>query len=193
LFEHTEPNPKINPDAVFQVAVDITLGHEGGYVDNPNDPGGETHFGISKRSYPHLDIKIVDKPKARKIYKVDFWKKPKLDLLAEIAPDLAIKTFDLGVNVGPQTAIKFLQRAINTVCCGEFMPRRAAAWKQNIADMVDGKILKVDGIIGPITLSVIKECPHENALMAALKGEAYKHYSRGISSYIPGWLNRLES
>lgn len=165
--------PKIIPAAVFQVAVDITMNHEGGYVDDPNDPGGETHFGISKRSYPQLDIKHLTREKAKDTYCTDFWKKPQLDLLAYVAPDLAIKIFDLGVNCGPTTAIIFLQRAINTVCIG--------------------RQVVVDGIIGPVTLDVIKDCPHEDALMAALKGEAYKYYTERDPRYIAGWLNRLES
>ena len=43
--------------AEFSLAIPIVLENEGGYVDDPNDPGGETNFGISKRSYPNVDIK----------------------------------------------------------------------------------------------------------------------------------------
>ena len=43
----------------FEAAVDRVLGHEGGYVNHPNDPGGETNWGISKRSYPNVDIKAL--------------------------------------------------------------------------------------------------------------------------------------
>lgn len=42
----------------FDDAVEIVLKHEGGYVNDKKDPGGETNMGISKRAYPHIDIKI---------------------------------------------------------------------------------------------------------------------------------------
>jgi len=201
-FPYTWPNPpehKNNQAAVFRVAVDITLEHEGGYILDPDDPGGETRFGISKRSYPDIDIADLTREDARKIYFLDFWCAPKFDRLALIAPDLAIRLFDLGVNCGPQTAVKFLQRGVNAVCKGVFEAWRASAWRQKIARMLAktgrhrGLPLRVDGMIGKITLGVVDACPHESALMAALKGEAYNYYIRQNPRYIPGWLNRLES
>ena len=51
------------------------IGHEGGYVFDPDDAGGETIYGISKRAYPHLDIKELTLDDARKIYFEDYWKK----------------------------------------------------------------------------------------------------------------------
>jgi len=57
----------------FEQAVDFTLGWEGGYVNNPQDPGGETNFGISKRSYPLLDIKSLTIDQAKAIYFQDYW------------------------------------------------------------------------------------------------------------------------
>ena len=187
-----------NTHNVFSAAVAITIDHETmgrkrDYVFDPHDPGGETHFGISARTYPHLNIKELSIELARGIYFADYWRAPKLDLLADIAPDLAIKCFDLGVNCGQRTAVRFLQRAVNTVCDGDVPPERAAAWRQSIARLMGGKPLRVDGIIGPITLNVIRLCPHYTALMAALKGEAYKHYAAGQALMRPGWLNRLES
>ena len=43
------------------------LAHEGGYVNDPDDPGGETMMGISKRAYPNLDISGLSKSKVIKI------------------------------------------------------------------------------------------------------------------------------
>jgi lysozyme family protein len=169
------------------------MGRRRDYVSDPHDPGGETKFGISQRVYPQYNIKELTLDLAKLIYLADYWNAPKLDQLADIAPDLAIKTFDLGVNCGQRTAVKFLQRAVNTVCDGDVPPARAAAWRQSIARLMGGKPLRVDGIIGPITLNVIRLCPHHTALMAALKGEAYKHYAAGAALFRPGWLNRLES
>lgn len=190
-MQQHETSPK--PDAVFDIAVNITLDHEKGYVFDPEDPGGETKYGISKRSYPNIEISGLDRVLAKRIYYQDFWKKPKLHLLAATAPDLAIKVFDLGVNCGSRTAVRFLQRAVNTVCTGMVPPRRAARWRQKIAKIITNKPLAVDGFIGPVTISVIHACPYDEALMSALKGEAYAHYKNLNPLYIPGWLTRLET
>jgi len=84
-----------------------------------------------------------------------------------------------------------LQRAVNVVCCGEVLPRRRAAWRQAIVQLLGGQPLRVDGKIGPITADVIRACPHPVALLTALRGEAYIHYKGLDAASIPGWLNRL--
>jgi lysozyme family protein len=185
--------PYCDPHKIFNVAVGLTMSAEGGYVWDKNDPGGETKYGISQRAYPLLDIENLDPGMARQIYFRDYWRQPRFDALAAIAPDLAIKCFDLGVNCGPATAIKFLQRGVNTVCAGHIDPLRQSAWQQKIVRILNGNVLKVDGYIGPITLNVISACPHDAALMAALKGEAYAHYKKLDPANAAGWLNRLEA
>jgi lysozyme family protein len=175
----------------FRIIVTDTLQHELGYVDDPDDPGGETKFGISKRSYPHLDISSLTIEEAIEIYREDYWRKPRIERLADFS--LARKVFDLAVNTGQVTAVMMLQRAINTVCTGQVAPRRRAAWRQAVVRALKGKPLRVDGIIGPITLSVLSACPHAAALRTALRGEAYAYYKIGDPLYIPGWLERLAS
>jgi lysozyme family protein len=59
--------------ALFETAVQVVLENEGGYVFDKADPGGETNFGISKRSYPTLDIKNLTRDEAIEIYRHDFW------------------------------------------------------------------------------------------------------------------------
>ncbi|OHD24622.1 MAG: hypothetical protein A2Y38_16745 [Spirochaetes bacterium GWB1_59_5] len=179
------------PD-VFRQALACTLQHEGGYANDPADPGGETNYGISKRSYPRLDIKALTIADASLIYYHDFYLAPGLDRL-EFAPLLAAKVFDLGVNCGTGSAGRMLQRAVNTVCAGEVEPRRRAAWRQKVVQLLGGGVLKVDGVIGPITVEVVRACPYHRALLAALKGEAYSHYARLNPLFIPNWLTRLES
>jgi hypothetical protein len=56
-------------DNIFNQAIENVLKNEGGYVNDPYDPGGETIFGISKRIYPHLDIKNITRNQAIDIYK----------------------------------------------------------------------------------------------------------------------------
>lgn len=60
--------------AEFSKAIDFLLANEGGYSNNPADPGGETNFGISRRAYPFLDIKNLTRDEAIAIYQRDYWK-----------------------------------------------------------------------------------------------------------------------
>ncbi|OXE36892.1 MAG: hypothetical protein CGW95_04725, partial [Phenylobacterium zucineum] len=53
----------------FDQAFEVLIGHEGGYTNNPQDPGGETKFGISKRAYPDQDIANLTLDAAKAIYK----------------------------------------------------------------------------------------------------------------------------
>ena len=59
----------------FDEIIDIVLEHEGGYVNDPDDPGGETNFGIAKRSHPDVDIANLTKAGAKEIYKAEYWDK----------------------------------------------------------------------------------------------------------------------
>lgn len=55
------------------------INREGVYVNDPYDPGGETKYGICKRSYPNLNIKELTLEEAKKIYHRDFWKRGKFE------------------------------------------------------------------------------------------------------------------
>ena len=104
-------------------AINFVLEMEGGYTLDPNDPGGETKYGISKKSYPTLDIKNLSRQDAVEIYRKDFWNPCR-------CPDLprpfALAVFDSAVNQGTRVAIRLMQIALGVT---------------------------VDGIIGPKTLS----------------------------------------
>lgn len=117
----------------FDEAFDRLIGHEGGYVFNARDPGGETKFGISKRSYPSLNIARLDRDTAKAIYRKDFW-----DPLGENAhPAIKFQTFDFAVNSGIQTAIRKLQRAIGVADDGHFGPlSRAALHSLPVSDVL---------------------------------------------------------
>ncbi len=78
----------------FEQAADFTLSWEGEYVNNPQDPGGETNFGISKRSYPLLDIKALTIDQAKAIYFQDYWLAGRC---AEFGHPKSIILFDIGV------------------------------------------------------------------------------------------------
>jgi len=92
----------------FDRAVEMVLKHEGGYVNDSRDPGGETRYGISKRAYPDVDILRLTEDEAKAIYKRDYWDKLRTD---EIPEELAICLFDAAVNMGRDKAVRLLQRA----------------------------------------------------------------------------------
>lgn len=120
----------------FDVVFDRVLGHEGGYVNDPNDPGGETQWGISKRSYPHINIKELTRDGAKEIYRRDFWDR----LGADGLPDgVAFQLFDFAVNSGIGTAIRYLQRAIGVADDGYWGPiSKAKALATSETDMILG-------------------------------------------------------
>lgn len=155
----------------FDKAVENTLKNEGGYVNDPNDPGGETNFGISKRSYPDLDIKTLTRTKAKAIYYRDYWLPAQCDRISDF--NLANKIFDLSVNTGISRAIILLQRALRY--CGQD--------------------IREDGIPGPKTLGAVEDTnPAE--LLYALKAEAARYYrmlcreNPNLTGFLNGWLNR---
>ena len=88
----------------FQKAVDDLIDNwEGGYVFDPNDPGGMTKYGICARSYPTLDIKNLSRDQAVAIYYRDFWQKYKLESTEDAA--IRAKVFNMGVLMGMKTAL----------------------------------------------------------------------------------------
>ena len=118
----------------FDVAFDRLLGSEGGYCNNPADPGGETNWGISKRSYPNVDIKALTRVGAKAIYERDFWSRIHADAL----PDgVAFQVFDFAVNSGIETAVRHLQRAVGVAEDGYWGPvTRAAVAARSESDII---------------------------------------------------------
>jgi len=103
----------------FDLAFDRLIGHEGGYVNDPLDPGEETKWGISKRSYPNVDIKNLTRKQARAIYRRDFWDRIHAD---ELFDGVAFQVFDFAVNSGIETAIRYLQSAVGVADDGYWGP-----------------------------------------------------------------------
>jgi lysozyme family protein len=101
--------------SAFDTIIDMVLEHEGGYVNHPTDPGGETKYGISKRAYPLLDIESLDKDKAKEIYRHDYWNKIRGD---DLHPAVACVVVDFAVNSGVYRASKVLQRVCQTEADG---------------------------------------------------------------------------
>ena len=93
--------------ADFEKLIEKTLHYEGGYVNDSTDRGGETKFGISKRSYPDTDIANLTVEQAKKIYKQDYWDKILGDQIN--SNEIAFEIFDTAVNMGVRTASKLAQ------------------------------------------------------------------------------------
>ena len=128
---------------VANVAIELIIDHEGGYVNDPNDRGGETKYGISKRAYPDIDIANLTKEQATDIYRNDYWDKIRANEMFQLASPfdvspkhrlvgaaLAAIVVDHGVNAGTSRAIKLIQ---------------------DVAGMT------VDGVVGPNTIRGVQQ------------------------------------
>lgn len=151
----------INSDLRFQYCIPILLQDEGGYVNDPHDPGGETKYGISKRQFPDLDIANLTPEQAAVIYYDKYWVPCGG---GQIPEHLDLWVFTAAVMSGPAQAVKLLQE---TVGAGQ------------------------DGQFGPLTLGRVQAFPggryHEylglfGQHLSGLPG--WQYYGRG-------WLNRL--
>lgn len=145
------------------------LANEGGYVSNPVDPGGETNFGISQRSYPLLNIKELTRDEAATIYQRDYWK---FDQLA--SQRVATKLFDACVNLGPTQAVRLLQVSLGGIQAGPVI---------------------ADGKFGPDTIAHVNAADEER-LVDEFKAHLAKFYAdealqgTGKDGFLLGWLRR---
>jgi lysozyme family protein len=118
----------------FETAIERILKHEGGYVFDRRDPGGETQWGISKRSYPDVDIKRLTREQAKALYERDFWR----PVVATVAlPALQFQLLDAAVNHGMGNAVRFLQRAVGAADDGHWgQHSHAALARMSVADVL---------------------------------------------------------
>ena len=148
----------------FMKAVGFVLAKEieGGYVNDPRDPGGETNYGISKRSYPGVDIKNLTREAAVAIYYRDYWKAVKAD---NMPPLIAVCAFDAAVNQGVRAASTLLQKAAGVAA---------------------------DGQIGPITLKTINNADPINLMTEYLGWRLHRYANTANAiTYMRGWSNRI--
>jgi lysozyme family protein len=96
------------PEDFKEAVADLIDNWEGGYENDPEDPGGETKFGISKRSYPSLDIAGLTRDHAIAIYYRDWWQKYKLD--TDVPAAIRAKVFNMMVLMGPMPALTLAKR-----------------------------------------------------------------------------------
>ena len=130
--------------SAFDKAWEETGRAEGGYVDDPDDSGGATNWGVTERVARKWgftgDMRHLPQQTATQIAKKEYWDVMKLDDIAALSEGIALELFDTGFNAGTGRAGKFLQRALNV------LNRKG----QDFNDVV------VDGAIGAKTVAALK-------------------------------------
>ena len=154
----------------YEKCLETILHHEGGYVNHPDDPGGETNLGVTKRVYEEWggtkDMKDLTVEDVAPIYKKNYWDRVKGD---ELPSGLDLCVFDFGVNAGTGRAAKYLQNMVGATA---------------------------DGAIGPATLRTVYAYVQIEGLEHAI-GE-YQHNRQGyyeglkhFATFGRGWTRRV--
>lgn len=153
----------------WQECLETILHHEGGYVNHPKDPGGETNLGVTKRVYEEFggtkDMRDLTVEDVEPIYKKNYWDRIKAD---ELPSGLDLAVFDWAVNSGTGRAAKKLQSMIGTVA---------------------------DGGIGPNTLRTLNDYIDEHGLEATIENyaEVRQDFYESLSTFETfgrGWTRR---
>lgn len=150
----------------FEVAFERLIGHEGGYVNHPNDPGGETNWGITlrtARAHGYTGhMRDLTRAQAKSIYYAAYWQRARA---GEYDPAIGFQLFDAAVNHGIGNAIRFLQRAVGVVD---------------------------DGVVGPMTVAAIRSMSVSDVL-AHFNAERLDFYTRLTTwpSFGRGWARRV--
>ena len=152
----------------FDKFIPVILQHEGGYVNDPDDFGGETNMGITKRRYPDLNIKSLTVNQAKQIYYDDFYRPLNLYYIKNDL--LALHVFDMAVNAGEKNAVTLLQ--VLLFGCGN------------------------DGVIGPVTSQAVYYADSTTDLVEAYKAKRIEYYykvsqRRNNKKFLAGWVNRV--
>lgn len=183
----------------FDKAFQITLGHEGGYSNDANDPGGETIYGVARtknptwEGWPLLDNFKKDKinfPKnaladssilshVKALYKKKYWDVHLLDTLN--SQEIANELFDTGINQGTGKAASFLLLALDLLNRGG----------KDYADVSQ------DGIVNPSDITAVNIHKRPQNILKTLNGLQFMHYytitrsNPKFEDYFNGWLNRV--
>ena len=179
--------------AQFNPAFSATLGLEGGYVNNPSDPGGPTKFGITQadaRAHGYMgDMAQLPLETAQLIYKSDYWNELGLDTCDD--QSIANKMFDGAVNCGVGTMAGWTQEALNALSKNDGV--ETPLWP----------LLTVDFHFGPASMEALNACvaisPHYTQVLVevlnCLQGASYVHDTEKnahLRAFFLGWIsNRI--
>jgi lysozyme family protein len=181
------------PVSAVDEMIESLLKREGGYVDHPNDRGGPTRYGITQqtaRAFGYIgDMRLLPKDKATEIYRKQYWVDPGFYDVSLKYRRLGERLFDVGVNMGPKVAGRFLQRALNGL-------NRGASGYPDMSE---------DGQIGQLTIGALDAYKRqrgeagEMVLLKAVNGQQAVRYLEICESdhtqeaFLYGWLaNRCE-
>lgn len=176
----------------FNTVLDNILKDEGGYVNDPTDRGGETNYGITisvaREAGYTGSMSQMPESFARNLYMRKYIVDPGFAKVAELSDSIAAKLINQGVNMGPGTAIKFLQRGLN------LFNDNQSKW---------GDIAE-DGGIGPATLSTLQKYLQSRSangatvMLKTLAGFQFMHYvticqnDKSQEKFAYGWIaNRV--
>jgi len=152
---------------LFKKCIEIILKNEGGYVNHPHDPGGETKYGIAKKFFPDEDIKNLTIDRAKELYYAKYWLPMNLWLIEN--ENIVLQIFDFGINAGKSRAIKAAQ---------------------SLAGVDE------DGIVGHITANAINNYQGNFVIdykhCRKVWYEYLADYKPGMKVFLKGWLNRIE-
>jgi len=154
----------------FDTAIAFTLREEGGFSDDPHDPGGPTNYGVTLATLTHWrglacvadDVRLITLAETDAIYRSLYWHALRCDLLP---PGVEIMTFDFGVNAGPHESAVELQQAVGA---------------------------SVDGVVGPLTALAARGADRATLIGNLHDLHEARYRSRpGFARYGHGWLARL--
>ena len=157
--------------ANYEKCLETILHHEGGYVNHPKDPGGETNLGVTKRVYEDFggkkDMKDLLIEDVAPIYEMNYWGRMKC---GDMPSGLDLCVFDFGVNAGTGRSAKYLQTMIGTTA---------------------------DGGIGPNTLLALANYVEEVGVELTIRNfqEARQEYYESLSTFETfgrGWTRRVD-
>ncbi len=159
----------------FSEALAHTLKHEGGWANNPNDPGGATMKGVTHRTYAnylgrdvsHEELRGIPDEHLAEIYRTRYWNACRCD---ELPDGLDLAVFDTAVNTGPAQAARLLQRIVG---------------------------VPADGSVGPKTLAAVNDYVAEHSLHELIEAytEARQSFYRMLPTYVhfgEGWRKRAD-
>jgi lysozyme family protein len=152
----------------FRTSVLKTLIHEGGYVNNPNDSGGATNFGITQKDLPGQDMQLLTEDQAVDYYSKNYWK----TLYSQVDSQAIVdKIFDMGVLFGVGTAVGILQLSLG---------------------------ITHDGVFGPGTLAAVNQADETSLLLGYKTNLVTHAFNIAVANpqdrvFVIGWTNRINS